>query len=76
MKKILSITLAVCLGILALTGCASTPDVIKMGTNAAFPPYEYKEGVHERTEKWAKTAEQQIDIYFRYVGCIVPAQKD
>ena len=32
--------------------------------------------IHERTEKWAKTAEQQIDIYFRYVGCIVPAQKD
>ena len=27
--------------------------------------------IHERTEKWAKTAEQQIDIYFRYVGCIV-----
>lgn len=27
--------------------------------------------IHERTEKWAKTAEQQIDIYFRYIGCIV-----
>lgn len=27
--------------------------------------------IHERTEKWAKTAEQQIDIHFRYVGCIV-----
>ena len=27
--------------------------------------------IHERTEKWVKTAEQQIDIYFRYVGCIV-----
>ena len=24
--------------------------------------------IHERTEKWAKTAEQQIDIYFRYIG--------
>ena len=32
--------------------------------------------IHERTEKWAKTAEQQIDIYFRYVGCIVPTKKD
>ncbi len=32
--------------------------------------------IHERTEKWAKTAEQQIDIYFRYVGCIVPTPKD
>ncbi len=32
--------------------------------------------IHERTEKWAKTAEQQIDIYFRYVGCIVPTTKD
>ena len=44
MKKILSLALAVCLGVVALTGCSSTPDVIKMGTNAAFPPYEYKEG--------------------------------
>ena len=44
MKKILSLALAACLGIVALTGCSSTPDVIKMGTNAAFPPYEYKEG--------------------------------
>ena len=44
MKKILSLTLAACLGIFALTGCSNTPDVIKMGTNAAFPPYEYKEG--------------------------------
>ena len=25
--------------------------------------------IHERTNKWAKTSEQQIDIYFRYVGC-------
>ena len=32
--------------------------------------------IHERTEKWAKTAEQQVDIYFRYVGCIVPTTKD
>lgn len=44
MKKILSLALAVCLGVIALTGCSSTPDVIKMGTNAAFPPYEFKEG--------------------------------
>ena len=32
--------------------------------------------IHERTEKWAKTAEQQIDIYFRYVGCIVTDPAD
>ncbi|MBQ6706072.1 MAG: recombinase family protein [Clostridia bacterium] len=24
--------------------------------------------IHERTTKWAKTSEQQIDIYFRYIG--------
>ena len=35
-----------------------------------------KDVIHERTEKWAKTAEQQIDIYFRYVGCIVPNTTD
>ena len=24
--------------------------------------------IHERTDKWSKAAEQQIDIYFRYIG--------
>ena len=32
--------------------------------------------IHERNEKWAKTAEQKIDIYFRYVGCIIPNPTD
>ena len=26
--------------------------------------------IHERTTKWVKTSEQQIDIYFRYIGCL------
>jgi predicted nucleic acid-binding protein len=26
--------------------------------------------VHERTQKWAKNANQQIDIYFNYIGSI------
>ena len=29
--------------------------------------------IHERTQKWATSAEQQIDIYFRYIGNISPA---
>lgn len=24
--------------------------------------------IHERSEKWSKSAEQHIDIYFRYIG--------
>ncbi len=24
--------------------------------------------IHERSNKWSKTTEQQIDIYFRYIG--------
>ncbi|MBR3788450.1 MAG: DUF4368 domain-containing protein, partial [Clostridia bacterium] len=24
--------------------------------------------IHERSEKWSKFSEQQIDIYFRYIG--------
>lgn len=24
--------------------------------------------IHERSDKWSKSAEQQIDIYFRYIG--------
>ena len=52
MKKVLSLILAAAL-ILCFAACSQqpateTPDanatVIKMGTNAAFPPYEFKEG--------------------------------
>ena len=28
--------------------------------------------IHERTQKWATSAEQQIDIYFRYIGNLNP----
>lgn len=28
--------------------------------------------IHERTEKWSTSAEQQIDIYFRYIGNVSP----
>ena len=28
--------------------------------------------IHERTQKWAASAEQQIDIYFRNIGNISP----
>ena len=28
--------------------------------------------IHERTQKWATSAEQQIDIYFRYIGNLSP----
>ncbi|MFA7636612.1 MAG: basic amino acid ABC transporter substrate-binding protein [Monoglobales bacterium] len=46
MKKVLSIVLALALIIAVCAGCgAKTEDTtLKMGTNAAFPPYEYKEG--------------------------------
>ncbi|MCH5300014.1 MAG: DUF4368 domain-containing protein, partial [Ruminococcus sp.] len=26
--------------------------------------------IHERSDKWSKVAEQQIDIYFRYIGSL------
>ena len=28
--------------------------------------------IHERTAKHSKTATQQIDIYFRYIGKLAP----
>lgn len=45
MKKVLSLILAVAFVVVAFAGCSTTEKVtLKMGTNAAFPPYEYKEG--------------------------------
>ena len=46
MKKIFALLLCVALLSACFIGCEKAPEtkVIKMGTNAAFPPYEYKEG--------------------------------
>ncbi|MBE6799093.1 MAG: transporter substrate-binding domain-containing protein [Ruminococcaceae bacterium] len=47
MKKILSLVLCIVmvLGICAMAGCGKKEDnKLTMATNAAFPPYEYKEG--------------------------------
>ncbi len=49
MKKLLTLMLAVVM-VFSLAACGGTvsdvqePEVIKMATNAAFPPYEFKEG--------------------------------
>ena len=32
--------------------------------------------IHERTQKWSTSAEQQIDIYFRYIGNLSPEALD
>lgn len=32
--------------------------------------------IHERTQKWSTSAEQQIDIYFRYIGNLSPDALD
>ncbi len=46
MKKVLALIMAMLLVICALAACGTNEEVatLKMGTNAAFPPYEYKEG--------------------------------
>lgn len=46
LKKILGIALASVLAVMSLAGCGANKDanVLKMATNAEFPPYEYMEG--------------------------------
>ena len=42
-KRILSVALILVMGVLALTGCgSSSSDKIVFGTNAEFPPFEFK----------------------------------
>ncbi len=40
LKKILAAALALCM-LLCFAGCGTKTDTLTMGTNAAFPPYEY-----------------------------------
>ncbi len=42
MKKVLALSLAVMM-LLAFAGCGEKGDTLVMGTNAAFPPYEFKD---------------------------------
>ena len=47
MKKIFSIIMAaamICCALLAFTACGGEDNTLDMATNAAFPPYEYKDG--------------------------------
>ena len=45
MKKVLALTLAIVMLVLTLAACApAASEKLVMGTNAAFPPYEFKEG--------------------------------
>lgn len=46
MKKVLALIMAMLLAVAVFAGCGTTEEAetLKMGTNAAFPPYEYKEG--------------------------------
>ena len=47
MKKLISLALAllmICGGVMAFASCSKDDDVLVMATNAAFPPYEYKDG--------------------------------
>ena len=47
MKKIISLALAlvmICGAMIAFASCEKKGDTLVMATNAAFPPYEYKEG--------------------------------
>ena len=47
MKKIISIIIAaamLCCAMLVITSCGDDSNTLDMATNAAFPPYEYKDG--------------------------------
>ena len=44
MFKLTAMVMALALVLCCFTACGNNYDTLKMGTNAAFPPYEYKEG--------------------------------
>lgn len=44
MKKLITLILALIMGIGCFAGCGAKDNKLTMATNAAFPPYEYKDG--------------------------------
>jgi len=79
MKKIISLALIAVLAVFALAGCADKKDdkVLTMATNAAFPPYEYKDGDKfvgidvEIAEAIAKKLDMELEIVDIEFGSIV-----
>ena len=78
MKKILALILAVALCVCVFAACGKKDDnVLTMATNAAFPPYEYKEGDKivgidaEIAEEIAKKLDMELEIVDIEFGSIV-----
>lgn len=81
MKKVLSLIMAMLLVICALAACGTTneAETLKMGTNAAFPPYEYKEGENfvgidvEIADAIAKELGTTLEVVDMEFDSIIPA---
>lgn len=81
MKKVLALIMATVLAVCVFAACGATDEAatLKMGTNAAFPPYEYKEGeafvgidveIAEAIAKELGTTLEVVDMEF---DSIIPA---
>ncbi len=78
MKKFISLVLALTLVVCVFSACGKKDDnVLKMATNAAFPPYEYKEGDKivgidaEIAAEIAKKLDMELEIVDIEFGSIV-----
>lgn len=78
MKKILALILAVALSVCMFAACGKKDDnVLTMATNAAFPPYEYKDGDKivgidaEIAAEIAKKLDMELEIVDIEFGSIV-----
>ena len=80
MKRIFALALALCM-MLAFTACSdeATGETLVMGTNAAFPPYEYMEGKKivgidaEIAEAVAKKLDMKLEIKNMEFDSLIPA---
>ena len=80
MKKIISIVMALlllCVSIAMFASCDKNEDVLVMATNAAFPPYEFKDGENfagidvEIAEKIAEKLGMTLEIQDVDFGAII-----
>ena len=78
-KKIAALSLSLMMAVSVFAGCSNSGKTLTMGTNAGFPPFEFKEGTEivgidvEIAKEIAKELNAELEISDMEFASVVPA---